>query len=157
MDAIDTSTKHLLSMTLHPSEWYVEDCFVSVLELTEEVSLAFRVSSIRGTRVFSSKEPQGPIKDGWFTSINNRSSVVFAVRTSALRLVESLPIRYDWTNLSQKKPKNWGTTYEITKAPIRFVLESRFKPQMEEFQKEEDNDSALLVILLSEIASIEYF
>jgi len=140
-------------MTLHPSEWYVEDCNVSVIELQREVILDFRVERIHGMRIFSTRSQGTQDGHGWFSSINNRTSVMFAVVNdpSVVKVVECAPILYDWTNTS---PKNWGTTYRVTTAPIRFVLNSRYKPQIEEYEME-GTDAAFSVLLKT--ASIEYF
>jgi hypothetical protein len=171
-------------MTLHPSEWYAEDSHISVIELQREVTLLFMVQSIHRMRVFSSlnaylengasnlaKMDYEKIKcwlpflkkenlDGWFSSIENKTSVEFAVLNdpSVLKIVECLPIHFNWANSTYNKPKNWGTTYEITKTPIRFVLNSRFKSQIEEYERQvarDDPDGTAFSVLLK-TATIDY-
>lgn len=178
-------SKPVLFMTLHPSEWYSEDSHISVVELQEEVSLLFMVDSIHRMKIYSSlnsylengasnlaKMNYERIKcwlpflkkerlDGWFSSIENKGSVEFAIlnNPSILKIVECLPIRFNWANSTYNKMKNWGTTYEITKAPIRFVLNSRYKPQIEEYEIQVasfDPEGTAFSVLLK-TARVEYF
>jgi hypothetical protein len=58
-------------------------------------------------------------------------------------------------------PKNWGTKYKISSYnnPIKFILNSRFKPQIEEYIRvvsEQDIDGTAFSLILKN-ADISYF
>lgn len=182
--------KPVLFMTLHPSEWYTDDSHISVIELQREVTLLFMVKMIHRMKVISSlnsylengasnlaKMDYEKIKcwlpflkkeklDGWFSSIENKTAVEFAVLNdpSILKIIECLPITFNWSNTTYNNtnelvPKNWGTTYKVTTAPIRFVLNSRYKPQIEEYEKqvEKEDPMGTAFSVLLKTARIEYF
>jgi hypothetical protein len=116
--------KPVLFMTLHPSEWYAEDSYISIIELQRDVSLLFMVKQIHRMRVYSSlnnylgnqntnlaKMSYERIKcwlpylekeglDGWFSSIENKTAIEFAIFNdpSILNLVDCTPIQFNWTN-----------------------------------------------------------
>jgi hypothetical protein len=118
--------KPVLFMTLHPSEWYIEDSHISVVELQREVSLLFMVKYINRLRIYSSlnnylgnqntnlaKMNYENIKcwlpflkkenlDGWFSSIENKTAIEFAILNdpSVLKIIECLPIKFNWNNTS---------------------------------------------------------
>jgi len=187
----DKSDRPLLFTTLHPSEWYMEDTHVSVIELQRDVTLLFMVKMIHKLRVISAlndylgvpcsnllKQNCNKIKkwmpflqkenlDGWFSSIENRSAVEFAIINNpyVLKIIDCIPIRFNWNNSSLRSdftvvPKQWGTTYPISslKIPLKFILNSRFKPMIDTYKKEimEDPGSTAFSIIL-ENADISYF
>ena len=116
--------KPVLFLTLHPSEWHIENTHVSVIELQRDVSLLFMVKLIRSIRIFSSlndyldsnsnnltKMQYDKIKtwvphfkeeslDGWMSSIENKTAIEFAVINdpAIIKLVDCLPIQYNWAN-----------------------------------------------------------
>lgn len=116
--------KPVLFMTLHPSEWYMENAHISVIELQKETTLLFMIRNIRGMRIFSSlnnylgnnntnlaKMNYEKIKcwlpflqkeslDGWISSIENKSAIEFAIlnNESILKIKKCLPIDYNWAN-----------------------------------------------------------
>jgi hypothetical protein len=176
--------KPVLFMTLHPSEWYLEDSYISVIELQRDIKLLFMVNQILKMKIYSSltnylkaqntnlaKTDYNRIKcwlpylqkenlDGWFSSIENKTAVEFAVQNdpSILKIVECLPIQFNWANTRYSNdmkliPKQWGSTYPIfslTK-PIHMILNSRFQPQIETYQTqvaEEDPEGTAFSILL---------
>jgi hypothetical protein len=178
-------------MTLHPSEWYSEDYYITVVELQRDVSLLFMVNAIHKMRVFSSlnsylqnetnlaKMVSNRIQcwlpflrneqlDGWFSSIENKTAIEFAIMNdpAILKIVECLPISFNWTNTNYNKnmelvPKKWGSKYPLSShtLPVKFILNSRFKPQIERYQTqiaEEDPDGTAFSILLKN-AEIDYF
>ena len=185
-------SKPVLFMTLHPSEWHMEDAHISVVELQREVTLLFMIKGIRHMRLFSSlnnyienknknlaKMDYNKIKcwlpylkkenlDGWFSSIENKAPIEFAIlnEPSVLKIVECSPIEYNWTNSYYNNnmeliPKNWGTKYKISSYnnPIKFILNSRFKPQIEEYIRvvsEQDIDGTAFSLILKN-ADISYF
>jgi hypothetical protein len=176
--------KPVVFMTLHPSEWYMEDSYISVIELQREVSLLFMVNQIRKMRIYSSlnkylgnentnlaKMNYERIKcwlpflqkedlDGWFSSIENKTTIEFVIlnNPSILKIVECLPIHFDWANSKYSNtmnliPKKWGKTYTISTDinPIRMILNHRFQSQIEEYKKQvadEDPDGTAFSILL---------
>jgi hypothetical protein len=183
--------KPVLFMTLHPSEWYAEDSHISVIELQRDVSLLFMVKQIHRMRVYSSlnnylgnqntnlaKMSYERIKcwlpylekeglDGWFTSIENKTAIEFAILNdpSILNLVDCTPIQFNWTNANYNTnmklvPKKWGNIYTISSLtkPIQLILNIRFKPQIEAYQEqiaEEDPEGTAFSILLKN-ANIQY-
>ena len=182
--------KPVLFMTLHPSEWYMEGAYISVIELQREIPLLFMIRNIRFMRIFSSlnnylgnnknlqKMNYEKIKDwlpflqkeelyGWLSSIENKTAIEFAIlnTTSILKIVECLPIEYNWinTNITSNMeiiPKKWGAKYKIStyKKPITLILNSRFKQQIENYIKqisEEDPDGTAFSLLLKN-ANITY-
>lgn len=116
--------KPVIFMTLHPSEWHIENTHVSVIELQRDVSLLFMVKLIHNVRIFSSlndyldsnsnnltKMQYDKIKtwlpnfkreslDGWMSSIENKTAIEFAIINdpSIIKLVDCLPIQYNWSN-----------------------------------------------------------
>jgi hypothetical protein len=182
--------KPILFLTLHPSEWYVENAYVSTIELQSDIDILFMVQSIRQMRIFSSlniflgKNGSNLAKmntenirqwvpllqkenlNGWFSSIENKTGVEFAIMNDPriLNIVECKPLRYNWTNSSYNEtliPKNWGTTYPVSTIikPVTIVLNSRFKEQIDAYIKyvyEEDRGGTAFSLLL-ENANIIYF
>jgi len=106
--------------------------------------------------------------DGWFSSIENKTAIEFAIINdpSTLKIIDCMPINFNWTNTNyndnlQLIPKNWGTKYKISSAslPIKLILNSRFKQQIEDYQKqvlEEDPYGTAFSVLLKN-ADISYF
>lgn len=177
-------TKPVIFMTLHPSEWYSYDSFISVVELQRDVALLFMVKQIHRMRIYSSlneylgnqntnlaKTDYDKIKcwlpylrkenlDGWFSSIENKTAIEFAIRndSSLLKIIDCLPIQFNWANTNYSTnmnliPKRWGVTYPISSLtnPIHMVLHRRFEPQIEAYKQqiaEEDPEGTALSILL---------
>lgn len=184
--------KPVLFLTLHPSEWYMEDSHISVIELQRDVSLLFMVKLIHNMRVYSAlndfigqknsnlakmdyenikmwlPDLQKEYLDGWFSSIENKTSVEFAIFNdpTLLKLINCIPIQYNWTNSTYTNdmnlvPKKWGTLFPITTyvLPVHLELNSRFKSQIQAYinrVKEEDPLSTAFSHLL-ENAVISYF
>lgn len=183
--------KPMIFMTLHPSEWYMEDSFISVIELQREVTLLFMIKRIHNLRVFSSLNEflseknsnlakmnckirawlphlQKEHLDGWFSSVENKTAVEFAIRNDPemLSVIHCLPIQYNWTNSTYTNtmdyiPKNWGKMYPISSKtlPIRFHVNIRYKSQIEEYIRKdeaEDPKGTAFAVLL-ENAEISYF
>jgi len=144
--------KPMLFTTLHPSDWYAEDIYISVIELQRDIELLFMVSLIHKTRIFSSlnkylgenntnlaKMNYGRIKswlpflqseklDGWFSSIENGYAIELALihDPTILKILECNPIRYNWTNSKYVNnsitPKHWGSVYPLSATTIPFQL-----------------------------------
>lgn len=186
--------KPFLFTTLHPSEYMmIPDTFIATIETQRDIKLLFMISAIYRLRIFSAlanfysgmtnnvalKQNTSKLEtwlptlqqegfDGWFTSIESKSTVECAIQSdpSLLKIVGCSPNKLDWRNLKYSKdmsiiPKQWGTTYSISslEKPITLLLNSRFKPMLEAYQEqiaEEDPRGTVLSILL-ENATISYF
>lgn len=183
--------KPVLFMTLHPSEWYNEDSNISIIELQRDVELLFMVKLIRQQRIFSALNTllgtprsnlakmnynnirrwlpylQAEGLDGWFSSIENGSTVEFAIINTDenLKLISCDPIQFNWNNMRYIEntilPKTWGSTYPLSPLtiPIKFTLNSRFKPQIEAYIENVDGenyDGTSFVIMLKN-SEINYF
>jgi hypothetical protein len=183
----------MIFMTAHPSEWNSNEVHISVIELQHDVKLLFMITLIKQLRIFSSlgnilgspgnnmrKMKYDNIKqwiphlereglDGWFSSIENKGAVEFAVinRPDTLKIVECLPVEHDWNNTGYSVdgnivPKKWGSIYPIFSKShhIKFILNSRFKPQIEQYlrilDEEGDAEGTALAVLLRN-AEITYF
>lgn len=184
--------KPVLFTTLHPSEWYMEDTYISVIELQRDVSLLFMIKAIHRLRIISAlndylgipnsnlqKQNYNKIKewlpffhkenlDGWFSSIENKSAVEFAIMNdiNILKIVNCIPIRFNWNNSSYNKdmiiiPKQWGTEYPISsiKIPVTFILNRRYKPMIETYRKqiEDEDPRGTAFSILLENAKVIYF
>ncbi len=116
--------KPVLFMTLHPSEWYMEDAHIVEIELQREVTLLFMIRNIKHMRIISSlnellgspnsnlaKMSYERIKtwlpyfhseslDGWMSSIENKTTVEFAIVNdpSILKIISCSPIKFNWSN-----------------------------------------------------------
>ncbi len=105
--------------------------------------------------------------DGWFSSIENKTAIEFAIINdpAVLKIIDCLPITFNWSNTNYNGgilvPKNWGSKYPISSRtfPVKFILNSRFKPQIENYQeqiaKEDPNGTAFSILLKN--AEFEYF
>ena len=178
-------------MTLHPSEWYSEDAHVSVIELKRDVNLLFMVREIHAFRILSALNDfigtqrgnmikmdcekvkkwipylQQESLDGWFSSIENKTAVEFAILNdpNILDIVECEPIIFNWNNSTYNNnnalvPKKWGSVYPIHSQthPISLIINSRFQPQIENYIRrvsDEDSRGTAFSILL-ENANITY-
>ena len=109
--------------------------------------------------------------DGWFSSIENKYAIELAIINdpSILKIVECNPIQHNWKNSKYMNndptkeliPKYWGTVYPLTiqHSPLRMLLNSRYRTQIEDYKKyitKEDPGSTALSLVL-ENAEIDYF
>jgi hypothetical protein len=154
--------KPVLFTTLHPSEWYYENAYISVLELQKDIELLFMVKLIIGFRVISAlndyldKENSNLAKmdyrrieqwlpymkkerfDGWFSSIENKTAIEIAIinDSSLIKIVNCEPLIYNWTNSTYNNntliQKKWGSKYPINQT-AKFKIHTRFKPQIENY------------------------
>lgn len=182
--------KSVLFTTYHPSEWYIEDAFVSVIELQKDVRLLFMIDTIHNMRIYSALNnltdiPGGNLLkmksdncklwlpylqreflDGWFTSIENKTTVEFAIRNdpSILKLISCQPLQLQWNNSKFSSdgtliPKNWGTVYPVyTKKPIHFIIPKRYEPLIVKYisQIQEQDTYGTAFSLLLKNAIITY-
>lgn len=183
--------KSVIFMTLHPSEFYYGDAYLSMIEIQKDISLLFMVKYIHKMRIYSSLDEYIEEKtnlakinynkiiswipflerenlSGWFSSIENKTAIEFAIvnDTSILKIIDCSPLLYNWKNSTYNKdmkliPKQWGENYSISsmQMPVEFIINSRFKPQIEEYQRqvsEEDPFGTAFSILLNN-AKITYF
>lgn len=136
--------KDFLFTTLHPSDWYSDDCFITTIELLRDVTLFFMIGRIHKLKLQSAlynlldtprvnmikMNPQ-KIKewipffekenlDGWFSSIESKTSIEFVLRndSSIFKILSCSPITYNWNNSYYRDnslvPKVWGEEYPIS-------------------------------------------
>ena len=144
--------KPMIFTTVHPSEWYSENTYISVVEVQRDIELLFMVSLIKRFRVFSSlnkflpsdhtnmaKMDYGNIQtwlpflkkeklDGWFSSIQNGFTIELAIlgSTDCLKIIACNPIQYNWGNSKyvhdRIEPKHWGILYPISAKHLPWKL-----------------------------------
>lgn len=179
--------KPVLFLTLHPSEWYMEDAHIATIELQNDVTLLFMIKDIIHMRILSSlndflAKPNSNLAkmnydnvkqwipylqheslDGWMSSIDNKTSIEFAIINDPriLKIVDCSPIQYNWSNSTINKPKNWGTMYPVYSYmyPVKMHLHERFRDRIEAYKKKvsiEDPLGTAFSVLL-ETAIITYF
>jgi hypothetical protein len=189
--------KPVLLLTLHPSEWYMEDAHIAVIELQRDVTLLFMIKDIIQMRILSSLNDfigkpnsnlakmnyenvkkwlpylQNEGLDGWMSSIENKTAIEFGVINdpSVLKIVDCLPIQYNWSNstinyndtenTSTFTPKNWGTLYPVYSCmyPIQVNIHERFRDKLNAYKKKVQDEDPLgtAFSVLLENASITYF
>ena len=117
-------SKPIIFTTLHPSEYYMEDAHISVIEVQRDVKLFFMIGLIKGMRVFSALNsllgnnnanrikmdydnirPWIPLLqkeglDGWISPIESKIAIEFAIVNdpSLIKIVECKPLQYKWSN-----------------------------------------------------------
>lgn len=170
--------KQLIHLLFHPSEQYIEDSYIAVFELLQDVSLLFLIDKIYKMRIFS---PQHVLFEqsfqtdlqheiglhGWLTSIRNQSELIIRIipEPTILKLVDCQPIQFDWSNSKYDRtmnyiPKRWGTHYPLSflSYPVHFILHQRFQHQLEAYErqvKEEDPEGTILELILNH-ANVTY-
>lgn len=189
--------KPVLFLTLHPSEWYMEDAHIAVIELQRDITLLFMIKDIIQMRILSSLndflgKPNSNLAkmnyenvkkwlpnlqnegfDGWMSSIENKTAIEFAVINdpSVLKIVDCLPIQYNWSNstinynstenTSTFTLKNWGTVYPLYSRthPIQLHIHERFRDKINAYKKKVQDEDPLgtAFSVLLENASITYF
>lgn len=181
----------LLFTTLHPSDWEFGD-YIYTIELQKDITLLFMIENIKNDILHSvlhkflgnsssnsnmKKTNKNNIKcwipylkqenlDGWFTSIENKLAVEFAILSdlSILKIINySVLNSYNWKNVNNDKiiSKNWGTKYPISSLtkPVTMNLNSRFKTQIKEYKKyikKQHLGGTVFSIMLTN-AKIKYF
>ena len=184
-----------LFTTLHPSEWTLNSrTYITTVKLKRHISLLFMVEQINDLKIFSAlntfletnnsvsaKKKRNNIKcwipylqkeqlDGWFSSIENKTTVEFAILNdpSILKIIKTEPYNINsWSNTVYNSNNNitalkkWGEKYIISTIikPVIFVINSRFKSQIYAYllkiKKENPNGTAFSVML--ENAIIHFF
>ena len=159
--------KPMLFCTFHPSEWDGINDFVHYIILKQDINLLFMIDSIRKTYIFSSlhkfitslnenlaKKNDNNLKcfveelkkenfDGWFSSIENKSSVEVSLinDTNIYEIIKTEELKRNWRNGNYLNNiitiKNWGTKYKIYTIdyPVIFKLNKRFKKLIFEYIK----------------------
>lgn len=146
-------SKSILFTTLHPSEWYMEDAYITVFELQTSIDLLFMVQRIQGLRILSALnnylEPpannlakmnhdnvkqwipylQRESLSGWLSSVENKTAIEIAVINdpALLKIVECLPIKYNWAN---SKYNNEGELIPKNWGTTYPVSTTRYKMQL---------------------------
>ena len=165
--------KSFLFCTFHPSEWDGINDYVSFIKLKKDVNLLFMIESFRKTFIFSSlhkfitspnenlaKKNDNNLKcfveelrkenfDGWFSSIENKSSVEVALLNdiNLFEVIKIEKLRRNWRNgnyLNNKiSIKNWGFKYKIytLDLPVIFNINERFKNFINDYIKYNENSN----------------
>jgi len=159
--------KPMLFCTLHPSEWASK--YVSYVKLKKDILLLFMIDIIKRERIFSSlnilsnhpslnlakkndenlncyvRELRKEKLDGWFTSIENKTSVEIAIiNDKEIYEVEKTErLTRNWRNgnclNNEKTIKNWGNKYKICsiERPIKLKINLKYKDMIKEYKRNE--------------------
>lgn len=155
--------KPMLFLSLHPSEWHnSNESYVASIELKRDITLLFMIQEIRNVRVFSalnlfsgnnmSKTQNDSLNvyvnklneegfDGWFSSIENGSSVEVAIVNDpsiySVRCCDRLEFNWKNTNYNNNGlvPKQWGSKYPISSQtiPIELDIHERFRDKIDKY------------------------
>jgi hypothetical protein len=176
--------KPMLFCTFHPSEYDGINDYITYVRLKKNVILLFMIDRFRKTYIFSSlnaftnhpnlnlakkndnnlksfvKELKKKKFNGWFTSIENKSTVEVALinNNSLFEIIKTEELTRNWRNGNNLNnvitTKNWGTKYPICsiKYPIVFKINSRFQQFIENYinyglKSKFPNEHVLQVIL----------
>jgi len=95
--------------------------------------------------------------DGWISSINNKTNIEITLlnNKNVYSLYKSEKLNENWINsnyINNKLiSKNWGKNYPICtiKYPVIFIINERFKKEIEDYQKLEINSNYVFQIVLN--------
>jgi len=149
------TNKSMLFCTFHPSEFNGIDDYVTYIKLKKNITLLFMIEGFRKTYIFSSlnlfrnhpnlnsyvKELKKEKFDGWFTSIENKSSIEVALinDNSLFDRIKTEEFTRNWRNGNNLNniitTKNWGTKYSICSIeyPIIFKINNKFQQFIEDY------------------------
>jgi hypothetical protein len=136
----EQNDKPMLFCTFHPSEWDVMNEYVTFIKLRKDISLLFMIEECKKAKIFSSlplfsnhpnlnlskkhkhqllcyiRELKKENLDGWFTSIENKSSVEVSLinNPNLFKIVKTEKMIRNWRNGNEKKSKKrmkiWGVS-----------------------------------------------
>jgi len=131
------------------------DDYVTYIKLKKNITLLFMIEGFRKTYIFSSlnlfrnhpnlnsyvKELKKEKFDGWFTSIENKSSIEVALinDNSLFDRIKTEEFTRNWRNGNNLNniitTKNWGTKYSICSIeyPIIFKINNKFQQFIEDY------------------------
>jgi hypothetical protein len=136
-------SKPMLFCTFHPSEWDVNNEYVTFIKLKKKISLLFMIQDCKKAKIFSSldlftnhpnlnlakknpdqlfcyiRELKKENFNGWFSSIENKVSVEVSLINDPLfyKVIKTEKLRRNWSNGNsngeEKRMKIWGDKYPI--------------------------------------------
>jgi len=157
--------KPMLFCTFHPSEYDGINDYVTYIKLKKNITLLFMIENFRKTFIFSSlnkfsnhpnlnlakkndnnlksyvKELKKENFDGWFTSIENKSSIEVAIinDNSLFEPIKTEEFTRNWRNGNNLNnfitTKNWGKKYSICSIeyPLTFKINNKFQQLIEDY------------------------
>jgi hypothetical protein len=157
--------KPMLFCTFHPSEWDRINDYVTFIKLKRDISLLFMIEKFKKKYIFSSlssfinnknenlakkynsnlycfvNELKHENFDGWFTSIENKSTVEVSLinNLDLFETIKTEELKRNWRNANNLNNiitiKNWGNKYPICsiKKNIIFKLNERYKKIIEDY------------------------
>jgi hypothetical protein len=157
--------KPMLFCTFHPSEWDGINDYVTFIKLKRDISLLFMIEKFKKKYIFSSlssfinnknenlakkynsnlycfvNELKHENFDGWFTSIENKSTVEVSLinNLDLFETIKTEELKRNWRNANNLNNiitiKNWGNKYPICsiKKNIIFKLNERYKKMIEDY------------------------
>lgn len=159
--------KPFLFCTFHPSEWGSFDEYITPIFLKKDVSLLFMIQYINKKCIFSalntfinhpnanlakrhniqltffSKKLKEEKFDGWFCSIENKTSVEVAIlnNNNLFKPLKTELLHQNWNNGTIKNNnitlKNWGNKFSVctVSQPAILQLNEKYKELLEEYIK----------------------
>jgi hypothetical protein len=157
--------KPMLFCTFHPSEYCGINDYVTYIKLKKNITLLFMIENFRKTFIFSSlnifsnhpnlnlskkndnnlksyvKELKKENFNGWFTSIENKSSIEVALinDNSLFEVIKTEEFSRNFRNGNNLNniitKKNWGKKYPICSIeyPLTFNINNKFKKLLEDY------------------------
>ena len=162
--------KPFLFLTFHPSEWDIMNKYVTIIRIKKDITLLFMIEGFKNARIYSclntfTKHPnlnlakkydnnlmcyreelKKELYDGWFTSIENKTSVEVGLINDSknYEVLKTERLKRNWGYKNNKK--SWGTIYPICtiEQPVKLKLNLRYKSMIEEYKKYEKKSKYLL-------------
>ena len=103
--------------------------------------------------------------DGWLSSIEGRSSIEVAILNdpALYQTIDCEPVVQDWNygSVDMKAenviiPKCWGEKYPVAKYPVEFRIHNRYKPMIESYICDGENDDCYALQLILKNAILRY-
>jgi hypothetical protein len=177
--------KPFLFLTYHPSEWDIMNKYVTMIRIKKDITLLFMIEGFQKGRIFSclntfTKHPNLNLAkkydknlmcyreelrkeqyDGWFTSIENKTSVEVGLINDFknYKVLKTERLKRNWGY--KKNKKSWGTIYPICtiERPVKLKLNLRYKSMIEEYKKygmKTGNEKNTVFLIILENAKIYY-
>jgi len=177
--------KPFLFLTFHPSEWDIMNKYVTMIRIKKDITLLFMIEGFQKGRIFSclntfTKHPNLNLAkkydknlmcyreelkkeqyDGWFTSIENKTSVEVGLINDEknYEVLKTERLKRNWGY--KKNKKSWGTIYPICtiEQPVKLKINLRYKSMIEEYKKygiKTGNEHNTVFLIILENAKIYY-